>query len=422
MFYESGSRYKSNTFFNVNTLLRHPKQITGVIVNKPLVVLISFLLIISNLSACNNNENLVDGDIDIEELETEYDSNENELDLDIQENEPEEDEVFVCSGSCTKNDSVCVGDNVCYCENGTWKLHDCNTVCSSDSAKTSAGCGPHADMDGMEYCICYMERIDGDEDYEPEPVCSGSCDIDTFEFKCVGNNSLCICDETTLELVEMDCNEICGIGDYCKSGSCEFNPNTGMDICQCLICPVCERDQDCVDQGKDFCVTFGDNSFCAYACDMNTCSDTVGCMDVGQGNGCGICFDLENADKCNADCPACEGDKVCTDVCGLYPDEPLCVETCEAAPNTCNAEETCLPLAIDSEGTIGERGACIAFSDLNCDTCGERGIDGDMENDIDSFLDGDFECQIDGDEDGEIEIEYDDDTEEEQNNTKRSSK
>jgi len=361
---------------------------------------VTVIFLLSILFSCENNKSLPDGDFD-----EEFEASELENDSDL--NESYHETQFICSGNCTIIDkSVCIGENVCACENGTWRMYDCDDVCATDGGQFSKGCAPNSQMGGAEYCLCSMEQTDGDEDYEPEPVCSGPCD-ESFELECTDMMTLCTCNQTTMEQEEVDCNDICEDAGYCGSPGCETNPNSGMDICNCYGCPQCTSDQDCIAEGKEVCVTMGDNSSCADACDMNTCSDTVGCMDVGQGSGCGICFDMENADKCNADCPACEGDKVCTDVCGLYPDEPLCVETCEAAPNTCNAEETCLPLAIDSEGTIGERGACIAFIDLNCDTCGERGIDGDMENDVDSFLDGDFECQIDGDEEIEYEIEYD---------------
>jgi len=348
---------------------------------KSLMLLLLLLLTASLLYSCDNSNEEPDGDTDADQ-EAAVDGDPDEA----ADGDPDEatdgdtDEPFTCSGTCTANDSICMEDDVCFCENGTWKTYDCDDVCAADGGKVSTGCGANADMGGKDYCLCEPKGGDEDEEIEINPECSGSCDAN-FELKCTGDSSLCTCNETTLEQEEVDCLTICIDADYDGTSGCETNPDTGNDVCMC-ISQECTSDQDCISLGKDLCVTMGDNSFCVDECAMNTCSATVGCMDAGIGDDCGICFDLQNANACDTDGATCETDKLCSNICGLYPNAPLCVETCVAAPSTCAADETCLPLATDAQGTIGS-GACIAFSDLNCNTCGEQAADGDTDAEID---------------------------------------
>jgi len=373
---------------------------------KSLMLLLMLLLSLGLMYSCGSDDETTDGDTDGDVVVDGDGTVDGDAVVDgdnvVEDGDDvvDGDQPFTCSGTCTANDSTCMGDDVCYCENGTWKTYTCTDVCAADGGKVSKGCGANADMGGKDYCLCELETVDGDDDTDTvNPDCSGSCDAN-FELKCTGANSLCTCNETSLEQEEVNCNTICVDAGYDGSQGCEENPQTGMDVCMCFE-QGCTSDQDCISEGKDICVTMGDNSFCVDECAMNTCSATVGCMDAGIGDDCGICFDLQNANACDTDGATCETDKLCTSVCGLYPNAPVCVQTCEAAPSTCAADETCLPLATDAQGTIGS-GACIAFSDLNCDTCGEQqATDGDVDGD-EEVADGDEEV-ADGDEEAAVE-------------------
>ena len=295
---------------------------------------------------------------------------------------PDGTENCPCYGNGTCNSGLECTDNVCteiVCDEGT---EGCpcygNNTCNGDLECENDVCVP-ANVDG-DNVDGDEEVADGDEDEEIVPECSGACD-NSFQLTCTDEDTLCTCNETTLEQEEVSCNTICIDAGYDGSSGCETNASTGTDVCMCFE-QECASDDDCVALGKDICIVNGDNSFCADGCPMNTCSATVGCMDVGIGEDCGICFDFASANSCSTNGEACETDGICTDLCGVFPAAPKCMATCEAAPNTCAANETCMPIATDDQGTIGA-GACIAYSDLNCETCGEQTIDGDVDGDED---------------------------------------
>lgn len=344
-----------------------------------------------------NCDNQNDGDTLEGDIDRDY------MEYDLTEIESEKEPAFSCDGSCENdNDTKCLDDDLCFCDNGVWKVYSCAAVCSSENS-ISSGCGPNSDMGGQDYCICECSGcLDGDEDLEPEPICTGPCD-ENFELECTGSNTLCTCNEETLQQEEVNCTDICiDFGPNCGADGCSSSDD--HDVCYCY-CTECQSDADCAYEGKDYCISLNNTTLCVDACEMNTCpgtNDKVGCMDVGFGDGCGICWDLENAESCENNGQCCGDNRVCNDVCGIYPEKPKCMQMCDAAPNTCKANETCMPLVTDEEGTIGA-GFCIAWSDLNCDTCGEHMADGDEDSESDWEPEV-IDCQPDGDEEiGEAE-------------------
>lgn len=239
---------------------------------------------------------------------------------------------------------------------------------------------------------------DGDTEVDEEDpgLCSGECNPETYPQVCIDEMNLCACDEAGA-LEALNCNDICLEADYCGATECGDNPDTGVDTCWCYTCE-CASDQDCVVKGMDYCVSLGESTVCASRCDLELCSDTVGCLNVGDGEGCGICFE-QGKPACatsGEDCSAGEdGSRYCSNLCDLS--TAACYDTCEAAPNSCATGELCFPLAGDTQGNIVD-GVCIDYG-ASCPACGD--VDGDVDSDIDNDADSD----ADDDADGDIEVE-----------------
>ena len=290
-----------------------------------------------------------------------------------------------CSGSCNVNSDTtsCVGDDLCICENGNWTFYTCDAVCDGDG-KISDGCGD-AGL-AFDYCICVDVSTDGDEEVDIDDDCTGSCNPENTPFVCIDDMNLCTCDENGA-LETLNCEEICIEAGYSGATECGANPDSGMDTCWCYMAE-CASDADCIAKGMDYCVSLGDSTICANRCNLNLCYSTVACMNVGVGEGCGICFE-QGQPACatsGEDCSAgTDGSQYCSDLCDLT--TKSCYDACEAAPNSCAAGELCFPFAGDAQGTIVD-GVCIDYG-ADCPYC--TGADGDVDGDIDWDVDTDME-------------------------------
>lgn len=225
------------------------------------------------------------------------------------------------------------------------------------------------------------EVVDGDAELDNEQffLCHGACNPQTYPLTCINDMNLCVCiEDGDLEL--LNCNEICIEADYPGSTECSGHPDTNMDTCYCYE-SECVSNSDCSDLGDDYVCLFG---FCQYRklCDLSLCQPTVGCMDVGVGEGRGICF-MEDEPVCSSPGEDCsenqDGSRFCSDLCALT--DAACYQSCEAIPNSCDEGELCFPLSGDAQGNIVS-GVCI---DHGAD-CPDVPADGDPDSDEDQEI------------------------------------
>jgi len=226
------------------------------------------------------------------------------------------------------------------------------------------------------------ELSDGDlNEFEKEPlVCDGNCD-ENFQQFCMDNNNICICNEENKQQV-LDCLQD---AESCPfvSPACQFSLEDNMAICLNHDCP-CISDDDCqqLDPPKDICVTEGNNKECRNKCEVSNCSETVGCLDIGKGNGCGVCLvtDETTLDTCTESGTSCgnENNGYCTDICGGL-DTTYCFETCTAIANSCQTGETCIPYTSADEGKV-TFGTCTTIEEVNCPSCNQTDGDADEED------------------------------------------
>lgn len=270
--------------------------------------------------------------------------------------------------------------------------NDNTTVIDGDTdGDTSTSDGDENTSDGdLDEDFPEMEQVELEEQVVK---CEGSCD-EYFRDFCVDDDIICICNDQN-QLEEMNCLEG---AESCPfvTVACQHDMDENKAVCMNRECP-CETDDDCkqLTPAKDLCIA-DSNGFkeCVNKCDVSNCSETVGCLDIGRPNGCGVCAvsDESSLDTCTTNDSSCgtNDDGYCTNLCGAF-ENNHCFETCNAIANSCQEGELCVPYNSPEDGKV-TFGYCATIENVTCPSCTVE--DGDMDSEEEIIQEEEQEVEI----------------------------